>query len=307
MKNVFNKNPITGCCHILLLLLALSGTGCTLPPATQCLGAILQKEIRRHGNQFTGYRCTAGAHRGDSVNFTENTLTALEAAADNPGYAFVEFDVQYTRDGKIVVFHDKRLLRLFGSLRAVGKTDFEDLFDLTDGEIAAYDDVMAVLEGEKINIEIKSQGDDAEDFRLADAIIADLNAGGRADDVMISSISEEVVKYISRNYPRVPTGQIFWLSASTFLHFDLLTARLFQAAEDAGADYLLLHVANLRNLESLLALKPSDKTIIFWDFDDAIYLVHRHFSDRLWGHSGLRAAADHAAYMLLYPFYRFHK
>jgi hypothetical protein len=53
----------------------------------------------------------------------------------------------------------------------------------------------------------------------------------------------------------------------------------------------------------LLKLKPPDKTIVFWDFDDAMYVVHKNFSDRLWGHSALRTGYDHARYRLFYPFF----
>ncbi len=305
MKRLFLEKLSVGIHLLFVLAVAFIATGCALPPATRCLGEILQKEINRESDRFSGYRCTAGAHRGDSVNFTENTLAAITAAGASPAYAFVEFDVQYSEDGKIVVFHDKRLLRIFGSLRSVGGTSFDKLRDVSGGEIAAYDDVMDALPDKKINIEIKSQGDDAEDRRLADEIIADVVRRGRDCDVMISSISGDVLKYIHRQHPRIPTGQIFWLSAATWLHFDVLTERLYREVAETGADYIMLHVANLRNLESLLALKPPDKTIVFWDFDDAIYLVHKHFSDRLWGHSGIRELAEHVRYMVLFPFYRF--
>ncbi len=286
---------------ICLVLLFLSGaihSGCALSPAAMSLGKILENEIGSTNDAFSGYRCTAGAHRGDSKNYRENTLAALKAANDNPKYAFVEFDVQYSADGKIVVFHDKRLLRIFGSLRTVGKTSFAELSDLTEGEIAAYDAVMDVMEDKKINVEIKSQGDPDEDIRLADHIIADVRARDRVDDVMISSISGDVIRYINRTYPEIRTGQIFWLTSSTYLHFDALTERLYGKITDTRADYLMLHVANLRNIESLIKLKPPGKTIVFWDFDDAIYLVHKNFSDRLWGDSGIRTIYDDLKYRL---------
>jgi glycerophosphoryl diester phosphodiesterase len=194
-------------------------------------------------------------------------------------------------------------LRTFGSFRAVGKTSFADLSELTEGEIAAYDEVMDVLQDKKINIEIKSQGDPDEDARLADHIITDIKARKRDDDVMVSSISGDVIRYIGRTYPEILTGQIFWLTASTYLHFDSLTARLYSEITDTQADYLMLHVANLRNIESLLSLKPQNKTIVFWDFDDAIYVVHKSFSDRLWGHSGIRTIYESLKYKLLSTFH----
>lgn len=289
---------------LLALVSVILAGGCALPRSTTSLGTVLEKEIRRGNDAFSRYRCTAGAHRGASNQYTENTLAALQAADNDPKYAFIEFDVQYAKDGRIVVFHDKRLLRLFGSIKRVGSSTFEELEAVSHGEIAAYDEVMAALKRKKIDIEIKSRGDLAEDMRLVDQIVADLKRRGRLRDVLISSISADVIRYITRTYPRIPTGQVFWLTSSTYLHFDRLTERLFREAAETDADYLLLHVANLRNIESLLRLKPRGKTIVFWDFDDAIYVVHRDLADRLWGRSRVRNFFEALRYRLYAPFLR---
>jgi glycerophosphoryl diester phosphodiesterase len=50
------------------------------------------------------------AHRGDSEAFPENTLPAFEAAV-RAGAQMIEFDVQRTRDGALVVVHDDTLDR----------------------------------------------------------------------------------------------------------------------------------------------------------------------------------------------------
>jgi hypothetical protein len=80
-------------CLAFLLLSCPMVNGCALSPSTRCLGDVLEKEIGTETNQYSSYRCTAGAHRGDSINYKENTLAALKAANDNPEYAFVEFDI----------------------------------------------------------------------------------------------------------------------------------------------------------------------------------------------------------------------
>ena len=100
---------------------------------------------------------------------------------------------------------------------------------------------------------------------------------------MISSISSEVIAYIKKAHPDIKTGQIHWLTSSTYLHLDVLTELLYKKLLATQADYLMLHVANLRNLEDLLKLKPAGTTIMFWDFDDRMYLVHKDSGDRLWG------------------------
>lgn len=228
-------------------------------------------------------------------------MAALKAADKNDRYAFIEFDVQYSKDKRIVVYHDKRMLRLYGSLRAIGNTTFAELSEITRGEIAAYDEVIGILR-KKLNIEIKSQGDDQEDRRLVDEIIADIRARQRDNDVMISSISGDVIRYVNRKYPDIPTGQIFWLTSSTFLPLDSLTKKLYEDIGDTRADYLMLHAANLHNIDDLLEFKPRGKTIVFWAFDDTMYIVHKDLSDRLWGDSGIRTVYNFVRYRLASAF-----
>ncbi len=246
----------------------------------------MEQEIGRTMDDVPAYRCTVGAHRGSSVTYLENTAVALKAAEDDPRYAFIEFDVQYTKDGEIVVFHDQRLLRLFGHLDSIRNSTYAELQEATNGEIARYRDVMDIL-NKKINIEIKSQGDEAVDERLADELIADIRARGKEHNVMISSISSDIIRYVKHTYPSIPTGQIYWLTSSTYLHLDILTERLYEDFSRSEADYLMLHAANFRNIRDLLKLKPPGKTIMFWDFEDHMYLVHQTQDDRLWGTSGI--------------------
>jgi len=274
--------------------------GCAAPHHTISLNQVLEQELIHKRTKPKEFPCTAGAHRGASTIYRENTLAALKAANDDPRYAFIEFDVQYTKDNRIVAFHDQTLMRQYGSLKSIRKTNYDELKVLTKGEMATYDELMDVLT-KKLNIEIKSQGDPEQDQRLADEIIADITDRGRREDVMISSISRELVEYINRTDPGIPTGQIYWLTSSTYLHFDRLTEELYEKFNSSQADYLMLHVANLHNIQDLLKLKPKNKTIVFWDFDDKIYIVHKDLSDRLWGESAAVSFIYQARYKLSLP------
>lgn len=53
------------------------------------------------------------AHRGTMEYYPENTMISLESAL-LCGAAYIEFDVQCTADGQLVVFHDTELLRTTG-------------------------------------------------------------------------------------------------------------------------------------------------------------------------------------------------
>ena len=67
------------------------------------------------------------AHRGmfsEEENIPENTLPAFARAMEH-GY-IIELDVAMTKDKKIVVFHDKKLKRLFDRCLP-GDMDYEEL------------------------------------------------------------------------------------------------------------------------------------------------------------------------------------
>ena len=53
------------------------------------------------------------AHRGASEYYPENTMTAFEKALEM-GANGIETDVQRTKDGKLVLFHDTTLERVTG-------------------------------------------------------------------------------------------------------------------------------------------------------------------------------------------------
>ncbi|MFI6036880.1 glycerophosphodiester phosphodiesterase [Streptomyces sp. NPDC051315] len=91
-----------------------------------------------HDARGMGARPEVIAHRGASARAPENTLAAVDAAADL-GVRWVETDVQRTRDGELVVIHDDSLRRT---------TDVEEVFpgrapwqvkDFTAAEIARLD------------------------------------------------------------------------------------------------------------------------------------------------------------------------
>lgn len=78
------------------------------------------------------------AHRGASAYAPENTLAAVDKA-DDMGFAWVENDVQRTKDGRLVVLHDATLART---------TNVEEIYpgrapwnvrDFTAAEIARLD------------------------------------------------------------------------------------------------------------------------------------------------------------------------
>ncbi|MFF2496217.1 glycerophosphodiester phosphodiesterase [Agromyces sp. NPDC058064] len=78
-----------------------------------------------------GERAFTVGHRGDRATAPENTMPSLELAMDE--LAFVETDVQLTRDGVPVLFHDVTLERVTGDPRTVGELELAELRRLDAG------------------------------------------------------------------------------------------------------------------------------------------------------------------------------
>lgn len=66
------------------------------------------------------------AHRGNAVEFRENSLHALQSAIDL-GCRYMEFDVRLSSDGVPCLLHDAYLTRLFGKDREACGTTWADL------------------------------------------------------------------------------------------------------------------------------------------------------------------------------------
>lgn len=95
-------------------------------------------------NATMGERLKVWAHRGCSYLYPENTITAFKAAAELPGITGIEFDVQMTKDGEIVVFHDENVRRV---------TDGEgNVADYTLQELKQLKICADIFESEEENI-----------------------------------------------------------------------------------------------------------------------------------------------------------
>lgn len=84
------------------------------------------------GPRVEGNRVQILAHRGASAYAPENTLAAFRKAIEQ-GADWLEFDVQQTQDGRLVVFHDLRMERTTDGHGALRELTLEQVRALDAG------------------------------------------------------------------------------------------------------------------------------------------------------------------------------
>jgi glycerophosphoryl diester phosphodiesterase len=218
------------------------------------------------------------AHRGASLQAPENTMAAFRAA-HAAGASFVELDVQRTRDGAIVVFHDGDLLRMGGDPRKVK--------DLTLAEIRAIDigarrgpahagetvptlaEVIDYARGKfRINIELKYN---VADPGLAPAVIDLVRAMDFLDQVVITSLDHASLRQVEKIMPGLDTGLIVTAAVGNVTRTDTdfvslnsarATAALVDQAKAAGKQ---VHVWTVNKPEVMLRMIERDVDNIITD------------------------------------------
>lgn len=93
-------------------------------PDPNHIKSFIRKEASESGSK-TGLPAII-AHRGGSSEAPENTLAAFRMAKENGAYG-VEFDVDFTKDGRAVVIHDSTVDRTTDGTGLVSEFSFEEI------------------------------------------------------------------------------------------------------------------------------------------------------------------------------------
>ena len=148
------------------------------------------------------------AHRGlHSGTIPENSLKAFQNAVDN-GYG-IELDVQLSKDGEVMVFHDYTLIRMTGVEKKLNELTKDELKTLslknTTETIPTFDEVLTLVDG-KIPILIELKGEDF-DTRLCEKVADRLRQyNGK---YCIESFNPLLIKKMKKFLPNVFYGQLY--------------------------------------------------------------------------------------------------
>ena len=164
------------------------------------------------------------AHRGFSTAAPENTLAAFQAALDS-GADYIELDVQLTKDGELVVFHDDTIDRTTDGSGKLSSFTYDELQQFSagswfgkDGEfddqrIPKLSEVLDLIGDDiMINIEIKRHGNVA---ATAEKVVELINEYGIRSSCYVTSFSYPALKTVKKLDPKIKTGLIANLATST--------------------------------------------------------------------------------------------
>ncbi len=129
---------------------------------------------------------TLQAHRGyHQESIPENSMESLAAAKANK-YKMAEIDVQITKDGIPIVFHDFNLRNRFLINVNISELDYSDLLKI--GYFPTLNEVLTTIDRpEFLNIEIKSKN--LVRYPLEDSVSALIEKTGHQESVLISSFN----------------------------------------------------------------------------------------------------------------------
>lgn len=148
------------------------------------------------------------AHRGlhgDGV--PENSLEAFELACKN-GYG-IELDVQLSKDGKVMVFHDYTLFRMTGADQKLCELDAKELCELslakTEQKIPTFEEVLALVDG-RVPILVELKGENTTTTLCPKVAEILKNYGG---SYCIESFNPLLVKDIKKYLPDAYCGLLY--------------------------------------------------------------------------------------------------
>jgi len=183
----------------LVLLLAAALVFCIAPGK-------MTPEAKKTSKHFYGLNC---AHRGlhtQDKQVPENSIAAFEAAAK--GNYGVEVDVQLSKDGQVIVFHDDDLKRMCGIEARVNSKDWQELSTLqlhgTNECIPLLTDVLQVLGDAPVIVELKIAR--PYNDKLCEETLKILREHGQT--WCVESFDPGICKWFRKNAPDVLRGQL---------------------------------------------------------------------------------------------------
>ncbi|MBE9537937.1 MAG: glycerophosphodiester phosphodiesterase [Proteobacteria bacterium] len=202
------------------------------------------------------------AHRGAAGAAPENTMAAVRRAIAD-GADWVEIDVQESRDGHVVVFHDSDFMKLSGNPLKIWDGDLADIQQQDIGswfgpefageQVPTLAQVLEETRGRAgLMIELKYYGHDQQ---LEQRVVDIVESAGMADEVSIMSLKLQGVQKLQALRPDWKVG--------------LLAATAVGDLAKVDVDFLAVS-ARMATTRFIRRVHASGKRVLVWTVNDAL-------------------------------------
>ena len=210
------------------------------------------------------------AHRGYSLRAPENSLSAIELAAEAHA-DLAEIDVQETADGVIVVIHDDDLMRVAGVDKKIWEVTYNEIKDLDAGswfspefkgeKIPTLEEAIDVSRGKiKLMVELKYNGHDQ---KLAERTVGILEDNDFISHSVIHSLNYQGLMETKKLNPNLEVGYVAGAALGDVSAID--------------TDFLSL-ATSVATADVIDSSQENGKAVAVWtvnDRDDMITMINR--------------------------------
>lgn len=217
------------------------------------------------------------AHRGYSSEFPENTLASFAGSIDI-GADYIELDVQLTKDGQVVVFHDSNLKRITGEEGAISDYTYEELRQMDAGEwfspdfagekIPTLEEALTMIEASecKVYLELKDIGDVS---GFEEAVLSVVEQCQMSDRCLFASFRYSYLKHLKK------------LNADLTILYNTTSGKV-TLPEEFPADYYGLYTESA-TANTVSAIHEAGKKAFVWTVNTPVQMQNA----RLMGADGL--------------------
>ena len=242
------------------------------------------------------------AHRTGGTMAYENSVEGLELAIERGCYGS-ETDVQRTSDGRYIINHDGTFKRLTGVDRKPEEMTFDEVMQLRikdttgSGKELTVPTIEELLDASKgrIKLFIELKGATA-DRQMVDDLVRIIRERGCVNDVVLISLSYDLMNYAETNYPEFETGTLFFVGIGDIsnLHSDIIMMeeeavtndrlrRIHEAGKRAAVWTVNKHDNLYRFLDSGIDLVITDEVILAQEVTEELKArtVYEEMKDRI--------------------------
>ena len=220
------------------------------------------------------------AHRGASARAPENTLAAFRQAIED-GADGIEFDVQASKDGAPVVFHDLTLRRMNGDKRRVSSLTAAELQDIDIGSwfnrthprkalgefvgetIPTLAQTFDLLRGSEGRVYVELKGAKKEMPPLVEAVARAVRRTDLLPRIVLKSFDLAAVAEMRRIFPELTAAALFAPKLSSIFRKQ---TDLIEQARTCGAGEISLHYS-LATRKTMERAAAENMPVTIWTID----------------------------------------